>query len=162
MPRRRRRRPPGLPALPEGWDEIFPSLDLHGETAESARRRAERWLRDRQADGVLTVRLITGRGLHSAGPPVLRGEVEELLVALRGTLVSGFFLERGGGAFRVELRRASAPPRRAPDGGPSRLDRLDPELRRRAEEALWELGVDPTPALIEAEVRRLLESGEAP
>jgi hypothetical protein len=157
LARRRRRRPPETPAPFGAWDELHPTLDLHGETAESARRRAEPWLRSRQAEGVRTVRLITGRGLHSVGPPVLRGEIEEMLGALRGTLVSRFSLEHGRGAFRVELVRAGS--RRAPDPAPPRPAprRHDPELRHRAEEALWELGVDPTPSLIEAEVRRILE-----
>lgn len=158
MPKRRRRRPPPASPPGEAWDELHPSLDLHGETAESARRRAERWLRAQQADGVRTVRLITGRGLHSPGPPVLPGEIQELLRMLRGTLVAGFSREPGGGAFRVELAR----PERRPAAPPRPLDRRlhDPELRGRAEENLVELGVTPTPALLEAEMRRLLAEGE--
>lgn len=142
------------------WGEVHPTLDLHGHTADEAVRRAEGWLRERQREGVRTVRVVTGRGTRSAGPPVLRGEVGALLESLRGSLVSYFTLDSGGGAFRVELERARYGPPRA---APSRLlRRVDPEIRRRAEEALWELGVDPTPAMLEAEIRRILkESGEA-
>lgn len=160
MARRRRRGAPRPEGPFRGWDEVHPTLDLHGETAESARRRAERWLREQQAMGSRTVRLITGRGMHSLGPPVLRGEIEALLRELGGGLVARFSPEPGGGVLRAELAR---PPRRPPPPAPPRDPRLrDPELRRRAEEALWELGVDPTPTLIEAEIRRILrrEAGE--
>lgn len=100
--------------------------------------------------------MITGRGAHSPGPPVLRGEIEALLRSLAGSVVSEWVLERGGGAFRVEMepwreRRGSTPA----GSSPGRNARIDPELRRRAEEALWELGIHPTPALLEAEIRRL-------
>lgn len=147
-------------AAPTSRGEVHPTLDLHGHTADEALRRAEAWLRDRQRDGVRTVRVVTGRGTRSAGPPVLRGEVGALLDSLRGSLVSYFTLDSGGGAFRVELERARSGPRRT---APSRLlRRAGPELRGRAEEALWELGVDPTPELLEAEIRRILEeTGEA-
>ena len=159
MARRRRKREPTPPTRWPAWDELHPTLDLHGETADDARRRAERWLRERQAEGARTVRLITGRGMHSVGPPVLPGEIRELLTGLRGGVVSRFDAEPGGGAFRVELTRPR-PRRSAPRPPPDpRLD--DAELRRRAEESLWELGVDPTPAVLEAEMRRLLQEDTA-
>lgn len=160
---RRKPRPRAAPrSSPSAWDELHPTLDLHGETADAARRRTERWLHDKRDEGVATVRVITGRGAHSVGPPVLRGEVEALLAALRGSVISGFTVESGGGAFRVELQRARRG--RAESGKPapastarslSAFAGLDPELRQRVEEALWELGVDPTPELVRAEVRRL-------
>lgn len=137
---------------PEGRPEpIYPTLDLHGETAESARRITERWMREKSACGDTVVRVVTGRGLHSVGRPVLRGEIEGLLRSLKGGLVRDYVADYGGGSFRVELRlpqRASIPPRAA--GRPD-----DPELRRRAEESLEELGITPTPELIRAEMERL-------
>ena len=159
---RRKRRTPGAPSLPrETWGEVHPTLDLHGHTADEAVRRVEAWLRALQRDGVRTVRVVTGRGSRSAGPPVLRGEVGAMLEALRGSLVSYFTLDSGGGAFRVELERA-VPPRPLRKASSAVLRRTAPDLRRRAEEALWELGVDPTPELLEAEIRRILkEAGEA-
>ncbi|HEX5724821.1 MAG TPA: Smr/MutS family protein [Longimicrobiaceae bacterium] len=147
MPRKRRPDPPG-----EAWGSLWPLLDLHGRSGDEARRQAERWLRARQAEGARTVVVVTGRGNRSAGPPVLRGEIEDLLAALRGTLVSGFSPVDGGGGFRVELRRAPPAAPRAPEPG---MAGLDPELRRRAEEALWELGIAPTPALVRAEAERI-------
>lgn len=159
MPRRRprRRKPPGLLPGPAP-DALCPTLDLHGFTADEARRKTDGWLRDRQRDGEATVRVITGRGLHSAGPPVLPGETEALLQSLRGSVVADFASEAGGGAFRVEIQRLRRPvePRAAAErpSGPR-----DPELLRRAEEALWELGVQPAPALLRAEMRRLRAEG---
>lgn len=137
-------------------DELFSTLDLHGETAASARRRAERWLREHRADGIRQVRIVTGRGLHSAGAAVLPGEIGELLAELRGTVVSRFESEPGGGAYRVELRPPERPP--PPPPRPALRD-VDPALRRAAEESLRELGVDPTPALVDAELRRMRREG---
>lgn len=150
---RRKRGPPGPGVSPEAWGTVYPLLDLHGLTGGEAVRRADAWLRARQAEGERTVVVVTGRGNRSAGLPVLRGEIEHLLSGLQGTVVARFAATDGQGGFRVELRRppASAAPRpeRADAGG------LDPELRARAEEALWELGVVPTPALLKAEVERI-------
>ena len=138
-------------------DELYPTLDLHGETAESGRRRAERWLRESQAMAIPTVRVITGRGRRSQGPPVLRGEIADLLSALKGEVVDSVADEPGGGAFRVELRRPTRAPARPTPPAP-RVP-ADPELRRRAEESLAELGVTPTPELLAAEMRRLSGQG---
>lgn len=156
MARRRRRTPPPDARPPLPWDELCPTLDLHGETAESARRLTERWLREHRADGIRLVRVVTGRGRRSLGPPVLRGEVEDLLRALRGDVVAKFTSDSGGGAYRVELRRpaAAGPASRRPPPPPIPPD---PALRRRAEESLLDLGIDPTPALVEAEMRRIRE-----
>ena len=160
---RRKRRTPGTPSLPpDAWGEVHPTLDLHGHTADEAVRRAEAWLRALQRDGVRTVRVVTGRGTRSAGLPVLRGEVGAMLEALRGSLVSYFTLDSGGGAFRVELEQAVRP-RPLRKASSAVLRRTAPDLLRRAEEALWELGVDPTPELLEAEIRRIRrEAGETP
>ncbi len=87
------------------------------------------------------------------GPPVLRGEIQEMLEGMHGGVVSHFTSEAGGGAFRVEISRPERPRR---PGGPSYPRYADPELIRRAEDALWELGVAPTPTLIQAEIRRIL------
>lgn len=157
MPRKRRR--PPLPSGPPLRDSLYPTLDLHGDTADAARSRAERWLREQQKAGERTVRLITGRGLHSVGPPVLPAEIDHLLSTLKGSLVAAYEAEPGGGVYRVELTR----PRSAPSPGP-RPKRLalpdDPALRHRAEESLADLGITPTPELVEAEMERLAKGGE--
>lgn len=146
----RRKRPPS----PRG--SLHPLLDLHGHTGEEARRLAARWLRDRQAAGERTVVVVTGRGNRSAGPPVLRAEIEHLLAGLAGSLVEGFEPVQGGGGFQVTLRPPHAP---APSTDSAPLTGVDAELLRRAQEALWELGVAPTPALLRAEIRRLRRGG---
>lgn len=149
---RRSRRPP-----PHGEDQTLPpTLDLHGATAEYAVDRAARWIAAQRAAGVRRVRIVTGRGAHSAGLPVLRGEIDHLLGGLRGTSVADFALDAGGGAFWVELRRPNPAPatRRSASAAP-RQTTDDDALRRQAEEALAELGITPTPDLVRAEMRRL-------
>jgi len=151
----RRRRPRGSGDLPERGS-VYPTLDLHGLTGDEARASAERWLRARQGGGERTVVLVTGRGNRSpGGQPVLPGEIEHLLEGLTGTLVEAFDRTAGGGAFQVTLRRRSAVIRPR-DPAAAGLREVDPSLRRRAEEALWELGIAPTPALVRAEVLRIL------
>lgn len=151
------RRKPREPA----WGSVYPLLDLHGLTGDEAVRRATVWLRSQRDRGERTVVVVTGRGNRSTGVPVLRAEVEHLLDRLRGELVVRWDPTEGGGAFRVQL----APP--APARGAlqdrrtaERLAAAEPALRARAEEALWELGITPTPALIDAEIRRLRSAGE--
>ncbi|HEU4451973.1 MAG TPA: Smr/MutS family protein [Longimicrobium sp.] len=152
MARRRRPREGGVPER----GSVYPTLDLHGMTGDEARASAERWLRARQGGGERTVVLITGRGNRSPGAPVLLGEIEHLLEGLAGPLVEGFERVVGGGGFLVTLRRQSSLGRPR-DPAAAGLRDVDPSLRRRAEEALSELGIAPTPALVRAEIRRLLE-----
>ena len=115
------------------WGQLYPTLDLHGLFADEACRRAEQWLRAERAAGEPVVRLITGRGRRSAGPPVLRGEIEALLHALTPEPVERFTLDTPGGSFLVHLsRRRPVHPPSPPAGRLSR--RVTPELRRRAEE----------------------------
>jgi hypothetical protein len=148
-PGRRKRSPEKGKSL---WDSLYPTLDLHGRTAAEAERDAERWLAERQLQGDSTVRLVTGRGLHSLGPPILPGAIEGLLNRLRGSIVQAHEREPGGGAYRVRLERrpgvAATPPATPP---------VDPVLAREAAEALADLGITPTPALIAAEARRITE-----
>lgn len=153
MAARKRRAARGEPDRAE-WGSVWPLLDLHGLTGDEAVRRTERWLGERRADGVRTVVVVTGRGNRSAGPPVLRAEVETLLERMRGgEVVASYEVADGGGAFRVQLRRPPPPP---PAPREPRLDALDPDVVRAAEEALWELGVRPTAALVAREAARIV------
>lgn len=147
----RRRRPSRRGRNPD-LGALYPTLDLHGETADSARRQTELWLRNQQRQGERWVRLVTGRGRHSPAGPVLREEIGDLLHDLRGELVADAHLESSGGAYRVELR---APPREA-HRAPPPLPDASPEIRQAAEEALIELGIDPRPELLAAEILRIL------
>jgi hypothetical protein len=150
------RKPPRGERHAPQWGSLHPLLDLHGLTGDAARQRADAWLRARHADRARTVVVITGRGNRSPGPPVLLGEVEHLLAELRGSVVEDFALLPGGGGFQVELTRPAPPPRTlAEERVAKRLRASSPELLRRAEEALWELGIAPTPALLDAEIQRL-------
>ena len=139
------------------WGALHPQLDLHGLTGDQAVRRVESWLHDQRGRGVVTVIIITGRGNRSPGPPVVRTEVEHHLAGLP-ELVRGCERTAGGGALLVQLApmsRRAARPSSAP-----RVTEAEPELRARAEEELWELGITPTPALLAAAMRRLREAGE--
>ena len=150
------RKPPRGERHAPQWVSLHPLLDLHGLTGDDARLRAGAWLRARHAERARTVVLITGRGNRSPGPPVLLGDVEHLLAELRGGVVDSYALLPGGGGFQVELTRPPPRPRAlAEERVAKRLRGSAPELLRRAEEALWELGIAPTPALLDAEIQRL-------
>ena len=133
---------------------MHPLLDLHGLTAAEARADAERWLRARARAGERTVVIVTGRGNRSRGEPVLRPEIEHLLGHLSGEVVARWHVSGGGGGFRVELR---PPPISVSPDEAALLRGYPAGLRRRAEEALAELGITPTPALVRAEIRRILD-----
>ena len=154
-----KRRPPREPGEPRG--SVHPLLDLHGLSADEARLRAEGWLRARAADGERTVVVVTGRGNRSRGLPVLRPEIEHLLDGLRGVTVDSWDPTDGGGGFRVHLRPPPAPRTASAAAETAKLARQHPpELRRRAEESLAELGITPTPALLRAEIRRIQAADE--
>ena len=63
------------------------TLDLHGKTGPEAARKTASFIRETAALKLQTVRIITGKGLHSDGPAVLPDVVEikltELLAAQR-------------------------------------------------------------------------------
>ncbi len=58
-------------------------LDLHGNTLSEAQRRTRHFLENCQHYGLLKVRIITGRGLHSAGEPVLPAGIALILAELQ-------------------------------------------------------------------------------
>lgn len=85
-------------------------IDLHGHRAETARRVVERRLREAWEQGVVCVALVHGRGRHSPGDPVLRGELTDWLSAppLAGwvaAFASAPGREGGTGVTLVRLRR---------------------------------------------------------
>lgn len=63
-------------------------LDLHGFSRSDARAKALFFLENAVHHGMKTVLLVTGRGLGSAGEPVLRAEMEHLLSGEGSRLVS--------------------------------------------------------------------------
>jgi hypothetical protein len=125
-------------------------------TGAEATRRAESWLRERQAAAAGDVLVITGRGRGSLdGVPIVREAIVRLFPALRRVGVIASVREHTPGSFVVRLaslqslvdaprRRARiTPPRATPDPGP--LTGLDPGtvavLRRLSLAALTALGV---------------------
>ncbi|MDH4320878.1 MAG: Smr/MutS family protein [Desulfobulbaceae bacterium] len=58
-------------------------LDLHGCTGVEAERLTHSFIAAARQRGVLTIRVITGKGLHSEGPAVLPEVVEQLLTELK-------------------------------------------------------------------------------
>ena len=80
-------------------------LDLHEETADSARQKVEwfleRWGRD-QPGGV--VRIITGKGNRSAEGPVLLPMVRDLLNGAYADRIGDWITETSGGSVLVRLK----------------------------------------------------------
>lgn len=59
-------------------------LDLHGFDARRAMVRAESFVRSSWRQGLFTLRIVVGRGLHSENGAVLPDVVEDLLARLKG------------------------------------------------------------------------------
>lgn len=95
---------------PPPQDEI----DLHGCTAAQARDRTEWFLQAAAGRGLETVRIIVGRGIHSAGRAVLPDAVAQVLAEKkRQGMVRTFCRERGNkrssGAVIAFLRGPESP-----------------------------------------------------
>ena len=58
-------------------------LDLHGLTGPQAEARTENFIASVKQRSLSVVRIITGRGLHSDGPPVLPGVIEGKMALLK-------------------------------------------------------------------------------
>ena len=83
-------------------------IDLHGYTALQAEMRAESFIHLALKQKALAVRIITGKGLHSEGQPVLPDTVEDVLKKLKKeNLVKSWRWEKGqkekSGALIVQL-----------------------------------------------------------
>lgn len=76
---------------------IDAELDLHGCTCPEAKIRVENFLLTGRLAGRRAVRIITGKGLHSPGHPVLPDFVEDLLQRLEEVgSVRHYHWEQGG------------------------------------------------------------------
>lgn len=87
------------------------TLDLHGCYRDEAQQKVRHFLKNRHADGLQTVLIITGRGNRSPkGESVLRSDVERYLTTLAGAWVVEWGRaprQYGGeGALVVFLRQA--------------------------------------------------------
>ncbi len=80
-------------------------LDLHGETADSARQKVEwfldRWARQRPGD---VVRIITGKGNRSITGAVLLPMVRDLLDGVCAHRIEDWTTETSGGSVVVRLK----------------------------------------------------------
>jgi hypothetical protein len=82
------------------------TLDLHGLYAEPAMAKVRTFLSgwgEREPGAV--VRIISGKGTHSEGAPVLRGRLLEGLNGALAPWVEDWASEVGGGSYVVRVRR---------------------------------------------------------
>jgi DNA-nicking Smr family endonuclease len=71
-------------------------LDLHGATALQAEQRTDSYIRTAHANGLFTLRIIVGKGLHSEAGAVLPDVVEDRLVRhKRDGLVLSYRWDKG-------------------------------------------------------------------
>jgi DNA-nicking Smr family endonuclease len=105
----KRRRIPEVPGhLPAGsllGQPVARTLDLHGKTTAEARARVRDFIltTSRGASGRV-VRIITGKGLGSAGEAVLRPLVRHWLETENARYVDSFAPDADGGSYLVRLR----------------------------------------------------------
>lgn len=137
-------------------------------TAAEAVKRAESWLRMKQAEGAREVLIVTGRGNHSfARIPVVREAVQRLLALLSTRGVVEHHSEHSPGSFAVRLlpmtaavkARETQPDSRVPIASPPTLDGLSPgtreELQVLASGMLQALGIrDPSSRFVQDEMER--------
>jgi DNA-nicking Smr family endonuclease len=75
--------PPSARAKLRSYPPPQDELDLHGATGAEADRATSSFISQAATRKLRTVRLITGKGLHSEGPAVLPDVVESRLLALK-------------------------------------------------------------------------------
>lgn len=138
-------------------------------TAAEAVKRAESWLRMKQAEGAREVLIVTGRGNHSfARIPVVREAVQRLLAFLSTRGVVEHHSEHSPGSFAVRLlpmtaalkgREPQGVSKAVPVASPPTLDGLSPttrdQLRVLASATLQALGIrDPSLRFVQDEMER--------
>ena len=101
--------------LRSGRFAVQAHLDLHGLTLEAARRIVDLFVRESVREGYSCIRIVHGRGRHSAhGRPLLKENVERWLRHRRLArfliaFTSARAVDGGGGAVYVLLRFWSSP-----------------------------------------------------
>lgn len=65
------------------WPSPQDEIDLHGYTASEAENKTDFFISHCQNSRLKTIRIITGKGLHSPQGPVLQGIVEAKLLELK-------------------------------------------------------------------------------
>lgn len=81
------------------------ALDLHGLHARTAEERVRSFVLtwSRREPGAI-VRIITGKGTRSEGPPVLRTLTLDLITGELADRVEEWAVEVGGGSYLVRVR----------------------------------------------------------
>jgi hypothetical protein len=173
----RSRKPPSPTGVHYALDEARfgaqRTLNLRSSlpTSAEAKRRAESWLRQQQADNVREVLIVTGRGNNSdGGVSVVRAAVLSLLHSLKRRGVIAAHGEHTAGSFVVTLaplRSLVDAPRRRREKPPAvlpvtskKLELVTAETRRLlrdlAQRALEDLGVQVTEPFLEGEMLKQL------
>ncbi len=62
-------------------------LDLHGFTSDGATIKADSYIRNAFRNGLFTIKIIVGKGIHSEFGAVLPGVIEDLLVKLKNSRI---------------------------------------------------------------------------
>lgn len=79
-------------------------LDLHGYTGQGAEDRVGSFIQGARHERLQVLRIITGKGLHSEGPPVLPDVVEQKMYELKEKkLIRSFFWEKKQKSFSGAL-----------------------------------------------------------
>jgi DNA-nicking Smr family endonuclease len=84
---------------------VADTLDLHGYTADEAEHRLELFFdRVTRTSAGEVVRIVTGRGARSQGPPVLQGVVRDALNGWLAEDVDEWAVDVGSGAYLVRVQ----------------------------------------------------------
>lgn len=84
---------------------VVETLDLHGYNADEVEHRLELFFdRVTRTSAGDVVRIVTGRGARSQGPPVLQGVVRDALNGWRAEDIAEWAVDVGGGAFLVRVK----------------------------------------------------------
>ncbi len=103
------------PAMPvkkrlKRYPPVEKQLDLHGCNAVTAAMRSESFIKNCKYQGYFTIKIITGRGLHSESGPVLPDVVEDVICMMKkNNLVLSYQWEKrkksASGAVIIYLRQ---------------------------------------------------------
>ena len=77
------------------------TLDLHGHTEAAARAAVEKLVK---TSGGKLVHVVTGKGKHSSGGPVLKSLIRGMLRGSLAPLVKDWSLDDGEGGYRILVR----------------------------------------------------------
>ncbi len=80
---RQKSKPISLKARLKRYPPPQKTLDLHGETASIAEIKTESYIKKCRREGIFTLQIVVGKGLHSQWGPVLPDIIEDLLIKLK-------------------------------------------------------------------------------